>query len=293
MVSVVSISESVPIGTAVYTVIASDPEGTSVTYRLGANLGTAVFAIGPADGVLTVRQSLIQPVYNLSIIVTDSGTPARSSVLQLTVVVVGANNHDPVITTVNSPRNIPESTPVGATVLNVSATDSDRGLAGQVRYDLVAGDDTASFVLDGLSGVLTVNRQLNVDVRSRYWLTIAARDLGSPPRSSNTTVPIIVTQSFLRTPVLTASPFIGQVYENLVAPVFVTRIRTDRPSSSITYSLADSSVGSMFNIDGSTGVVTSLVAVDRETTAQYSFEVVATISGMFMQLIMSLNFSSM
>ena len=197
---------------------------------------------------------------------------------------VGPNYSPVFVTAPVTTLTLRENLPVGTQVMAISAVDNDPGLNGQVRYGIAGGDPTSSFALDGLSGALTVNRVLNVDVCSSYRLTLVARDLGSPPCSSNITVLLSISRSYGRTPIFVGQPYVGQVYENSPVanpPLYVTQViaEVDGTSSTmVSYALVDTSVRNTFDVDESTGVVTSVTVFDREMTSQFVFEVVATVT---------------
>jgi hypothetical protein len=80
-----------------------------------------------------------------------------------------------------------EDWPVGGVVTQVIARDEDLGMAGRVRYSLLeTGAGEEDFVLDEVSGVLRVKKQLDYETTSIYNLTVRAKDMGTPALSSDT-----------------------------------------------------------------------------------------------------------
>ncbi|RYD39216.1 MAG: hypothetical protein EOP85_16345, partial [Verrucomicrobiaceae bacterium] len=78
-----SVSEAAAPGALVGTVEASDPNAEqTVTYSMGSGNAGGAFSINPATGEIRVAGLLnyeTQPVYNLQIMATDSGSPPLSS----------------------------------------------------------------------------------------------------------------------------------------------------------------------------------------------------------------------
>ena len=74
-----------------------------------------------------------------------------------------------------------ESQPPGTEVLRISAVDPDEGANSRLRYDITSGNDAADFAVDDVSGVVTVARALDADVKSEYRFIIRATDDALPP----------------------------------------------------------------------------------------------------------------
>ena len=287
----VTVSEDVSVGSSVFQLTATDADPDDagrVTYSLLSGDGLSVFSVGPTDGVLSTRRRLDRETkdrYRLSLVAVDSGTPPRSTAVSLTVDVADANDHAPVFTAAPYEVGASEQTAVGSVLLTVSAADGDVGLNAEVRYDVVSGDEFGAFSLDGYAGELSVGRALDRRWRSEYRLTVVARDLGTPARSSTTIVVVNVTAARSlpqAPPAFPASPYVSHVVENQPAPCHVTRVSalTARDDVTVTYALADRDLRGVFAVNASTGHVTTAAMLDRERAAAYAFTVVAVTSGM-------------
>jgi len=293
----VTVSEDATVGSSVFQLAASDADlddAGRVTYRLVAGGGSAAFSVSAADGVVTTRRRLDRETedrYQLTVVATDAGTPARSTSAVLTVDVADSNDHSPVFSTSRYVVTAPEQTPVGSVLTTVTAVDADRGLNAEVRYDVISGDEFGTFDVDGYGGELSVRRELDRRWRSEYQLTVVARDLGTPPRSSTATVvisvdPVTTTPRRPATPpAFPASPYVGHVVENVPAPCHVTRVSAITADDvTVTYALADRDVSGLFSLNASTGHVTTAAILDRERAAVYTFNVIAVTSGLYVCL---------
>lgn len=292
----VTVSEDATVGSSVFQLAATDADlddAGRVTYRLVAGDGSSAFSVSATDGVVSTRQQLDRETkdrYQLTMVAADSGSPPRSTSVVVTVDVADANDHTPVFSSSQYVITVPEQTPVGDVQMTVSAVDEDQGLNAEVHYDVISGDEFGTFALDGYGGELSVRRALDRRWRSEYQLTVVARDLGSPPRSSTATVVVSVGAATTRlrpasSPVFLASPYVGHVVENMPAPCHVTRVlaRAD-DDVTVTYALADRDVAGLFSVNSSTGHVTTAAILDRERTAVYTFNVVAVTSGAYISL---------
>lgn len=81
---------------------------------------------------------------------------------------------------------IRENSPVGTTVLRVTATDPDPGAV--IRYSLLS-NPSSSVAIDGESGVITTAKNFDAEAQSEYLFKIAAND-GS--FNTETTVTVLV-----------------------------------------------------------------------------------------------------
>jgi len=287
----VTVSEDSSVGSSVFQVASADADlddAGRVTYRLVDGAESSAFNVSSTDGVVRTRRQLDRETkdrYRLTFVAADSGTPRRSTSVVVTVDVADANDHDPVFSEDRYVATTSEQVPVGRVVATVNAVDRDLGLNAQVRYDLVSGDDFGSFALDGYGGELSVRRALDRRWRSEYELTVVARDLGSPARSSTATVVVSVVAATTRRravppPAFPASPYVGYVVEHQPVPSHVTRVSALAADDvTVTYALADRDVSGLFAVNASTGHVTTAAILDRERAASYVFNVVAVTSG--------------
>lgn len=83
----------------------------------------------------------------------DKGNPAMSGTCNLTIVVEDQNDNDPVFSQSLYSGRVPENTPAGTLVLNVSASDQDQDLNGRITYSL-ANDSDALFRIEPTTGYI-------------------------------------------------------------------------------------------------------------------------------------------
>ncbi|RXM28785.1 Interleukin-1 receptor accessory protein-like 1 [Acipenser ruthenus] len=83
------------------------------------------------------------------------------------------------------PFDITEGQP-GPRVWTLRAQDEDSGPNGQVEYSIVSGDPQNEFVISPVEGELRVRRDAELDRENIafYNITVQAKDLGMPARSS-------------------------------------------------------------------------------------------------------------
>ena len=276
-----STSEFTPIGASLLTVVASDadagPNG-QISYQL---VDTSVFIINETTGVVSTAASLdreVQPTYTFTVVTTDGGLPQLSSTVQATVNVLDENDNPPLFGDAAYSVAVSESVPVGQLVLTVVASDNDSGSNGLIFFSL---NDSVPFTIDSSSGTITVSELLDREVADFYQFEVTATDRGSRPLQSVVPVHVTILDSNDNPPMFSQRRYETQLEENvpLFQSVFtVSATDIDEGSNGrVMYSL--SSVQGRFQINGSTGEVTTRDHIDRESQGLYQLEVIATDQG--------------
>lgn len=285
------VKENSSVGSIVYTVRAVDiDEGVNakVMYSLASH---PVFSISPSTGQISLSSQLNRELiqnYTLQVTATDQGLESRFSTQKLVIMVEDVNDNPPVFVPSVYSKTVREDVKIGTTLLQVTATDSDSGLNGVVRFFITSGDDNADFSMDPSSGVLRVQKNLDYERVNKYTLTIQAEDMGVSPRYSIASVTITIEDVNDFQPVFQNSPFYALVRENMAAspPVPVITLSAvdldSPPNSHLTYILreGDKGVTSLFQINSVSGEITCNQTLDREQVPQYKVLVVAIDSGM-------------
>ncbi|KTG41174.1 hypothetical protein cypCar_00023431, partial [Cyprinus carpio] len=197
------ISENPPTGTTVLIlngpVLAEDKdigENAVVRYRL---LGTRVdlFSIDSRTGVVSVRggavldrEAFSVPRVELFLLGEDVG--GLNSTVPLTITILDINDNPPVFNPSSFTVHLPENSPTGVVVTQLSASDADGGSNGWLQYRLDSGAQDR-FTVDALSGAVVVgNATLDREERSSYRLVVIATDRGTPPLSGTAMLTVVL-----------------------------------------------------------------------------------------------------
>ena len=170
--AIFSVAENSSTGTVVGTVTATDPDpGDTLTYAITTgNIGGA-FAINSSDGEITVAAPLDHEnlaVYNLTVSVSDDGTPSLSDTASITVNVDDLNEAPSLANSTGSDAE--EEQPYTDTIAG-SGSDPDAG--DTLTYSKVSGPAWLAVASDGgLTGT-----PANVDVGNNQW-TVRVTDTG-------------------------------------------------------------------------------------------------------------------
>ncbi|XP_067656147.1 protocadherin Fat 4-like [Haliotis asinina] len=220
--------------------------------------------------------------YNITVLCMDTGgsVTAKTGVTLVQIQVAGDNEFHPVWdTTVPDGTgmfpavSISESQSPGTLVQTFSATDQDRGVDGDITYDIVSITSAESttvadlFTMDKDMGTLTTAMTLDADVdtggSAYYNVIVRAKDLGSPSREVTGTIRVTVNDVDDNGPKFTEQLFSGTVQcSNAVNDVIaqVTVGDADSTVGASTFSMPEAST--LFAVDSSTGDLSLLVAPD-------------------------------
>ncbi|XP_072295785.1 protocadherin gamma-A10-like isoform X26 [Eucyclogobius newberryi] len=198
-----TISEDAPLGTtlAVINVHDDDSERNGVVecsisselpFKIESSL-SGYYTIVTEEGL--DRESVSE--YNITLTVTDKGSPPLSNQKTIQVKVSDINDNSPSFDGSEYFRTIPENNSPGFSIFTVRATDADWGQNARISYFLeeiyLNGASLSSFVsVNAESGVISAAKSFDYEQIKTFGFNITARDAGSPPLSSVVSVKILV-----------------------------------------------------------------------------------------------------
>lgn len=274
----VTLSESEPIGNSIYVAAASDADTGDFAvlryYMISGNTNNA-FTVDLFDGTVRVANALDYETvtqYTLVIEVQDteiqSTADTQTATMTLTVDVTDSNDETPTFTSNTYSTDLDENVPTSTSVITVAATDADSGTNGALTYSIVSGTGSTVFAIDGTSGLIFTNADIDYETLTSYDLVVKAVDGGTTPLSTTCLVRITVIDLNDNTPNFEADDVAILVSESTaVGTTITTAVATDADSSAnnnnvIVYTLSPTS--SKFTIGGSSGAITVTNALDRE-----------------------------
>ncbi|XP_062941298.1 protocadherin beta-16 [Cynocephalus volans] len=138
-----------------------------------------------------------QAEYNITITVTDLGTPRLKTEHSITVQVSDVNDNAPAFTQTSYTLFVRENNSPALHIGSVSATDRDSGTNAQVTYSLLPTHDPhlalASLVsINADSGHLFALRSLDYEALRAFEFRVGAADRGSPALSSDALVRVVL-----------------------------------------------------------------------------------------------------
>ncbi|KAM9769368.1 protocadherin-23 [Menidia menidia] len=234
--------------------------------------------------------------YELTVHVSDRGTPSLNSSAVVMVSVTDCNDNAPIFSSSEYHAQVSESSQIGTRLVQVSAWDPDLGINGIVQYKIISGNSKGHLKLDPQSGILVVNHPLDYEEDFKYILTIRASDGGEAlgnPKVAFAVVFITVLDENDNSPYFMFPTINCSVSENL--PAFTQTCSVHAvdhdlgPYGQLTYSILSScflDYGSgsperkeAFDIDPLTGDIHTRQTFDYERENEYCFVVEARDKG--------------
>ena len=283
-----SVDENIPEypvqGRTVGTVVATDEDlGQTLTYSITDASLPGAFAIHPTTGVITVADSSLlnyEAVTSatITVLVTDSGSPALSTSRQLTIA-IRDKNEAPVIAATNLRVN--ENAPNGTSLGVVTATDPDFGQT--LTYSITYDSSNGAFAINAVTGEVTVvnGSLLNREAAALQQIRVLVRDSGGVYPDAAARIFTIAIDDVNEAPVVSDRTF--AITENSPTGFVVgTVTSTDVDAGQTrTYAITSSSLPGAFAINATTGQVTVANAslINHELTPSVQLTVTATDNG--------------
>lgn len=203
---------------------------------------------------------------------------------QLNITVLDINDHRPEFSENLYKVEISEAVALYTEVLKLKATDKDYN--DKLIYSFHAAENILSlrtFMLDSITGVISLAASLDRETLSEHILTVMVRDGGTPAKRNFSRVKIIVHDHNDHTPHFSDKIFVGKVYESAAVGSAVLRayaVDHDKGENArVTYSIISGNVGNVFAIDSELGIITTARELDQSSVTEYTLQIKATDHG--------------
>lgn len=273
----------------ILTISAESITGTALSFQLLNQ--ASVFNIDRTGGTLRLISILdfeTTPAYLLRVEAMDSGNPPNEAQALVQVDIMNLNDEQPQIE--SYPLNISlnegvfDDTAPPVTIGQLTCSDADSGIPGQVAFRIVDGTSDGTFRLTS-SGLLQLVGDLDYETRQSYSLQVVCEDGGIPPNNDTVTIPINIL------PVNDNPPDFGSALLTISAsealPIGstvgdpITAVDNDRPPhNNVQYSIMSGNTEPpTFAISATSGQLTLLQTLDFESVASYTLIILAEDNG--------------
>ncbi|XKL63091.1 hypothetical protein PGB90_005455 [Kerria lacca] len=305
----VSLNESSPVGTKVLKVHATDDDDgdnarisyylveTERRFSVDAKTGD-IFIAEHLDCLQQNCPQIQQPKHGkncpkscvFTVYARDHGSPQQDGRAYVTVNLLDANDHDPIIKFSYFPSTAPfatvdENALNGSVVAAVSVVDPDDGLNGETTVAIKAGNELHHFRMESAQSfdLIRVNGILDREHISKYNLTVVAFDKGTPSRTVTAFLIIYVNDVNDHEPVFEKSEYSAVLNELTPVGTYVAGITaTDEDTgvnALIYYNIVSGNDYRWFSIDSDTGLVITKAALDREKSGTVELKITARDGG--------------
>ncbi|XP_028633783.1 protocadherin gamma-B1-like [Grammomys surdaster] len=224
-----------------------------------------------------------QSSHHLILTAMDGGDPPLSSTTQIWIKVTDANDNAPVFSQDTYKVSLRENMPPGTLVLQVTATDQDESIHGEITYAFlnVPASTNLIFSINPNTGAITTNGTLDFEEKSRYTLGVEAKDGGVYTAHCNVQIEILDEND--NAPEVTFMSFSNQIPEDSVLGTVIALIKVrDRDSGQNGLVTCRIQEDLPFKLQPTSKNYYKLVidkALNREQAPEYNITITATDSG--------------
>ncbi|NXX87890.1 CAD12 protein, partial [Centropus bengalensis] len=297
---VASVPEMSPVGAYVLQVKATDADdptyGNSARVVYSILQGQPYFSIDPKTGV--IRTALpnmdreVKEQYQVLIQAKDMGGQlgGLAGTTTVNITLTDVNDNPPRFPKSIFHLKVPETSLVGSAIGRIRAVDPDFGKNAEIEYNIVPGDGGNLFDIttdqNTQEGVIKLKKPLDFETKKVYTFKVEASNLhldhrfhSVGPFKDTATVKINVLDMD-EPPVFSKPMYTMEVYEDTPVGTIIGAVTAqdlDAGSSSVRYFIDwKSDVDSYFTIDATEGTIATNELLDRESTAQYNFSIIAS-----------------
>jgi hypothetical protein len=186
------VSEGIAGGTAIGKIVAPDADTANLVRFRYAGTASPLFYLNADTGVLTLKSNktldyeTVQS-YQVFVEAYDDGVPSLATSASININVLDVNEYAPEVLT--KTLSVLENQPVGKSFGRILATDRDRT---PIRFSLAPSE--TRFSIDPASGELSSLKTglLDYETQPLLVLNVIVEDSGTPPRSSQSQVSLVV-----------------------------------------------------------------------------------------------------
>nr|XP_009919692.1 PREDICTED: cadherin-12 [Haliaeetus albicilla] len=276
---------------------ADDPTyGNSARVVYSILQGQPYFSIDPKTGV--IRTALpnmdreVKEQYQVLIQAKDMGGQlgGLAGTTTVNITLTDVNDNPPRFPKSIFHLKVPESSHVGSAIGRIRAVDPDFGKNAEIEYNIVPGDGGNLFDIttdeNTQEGVIKLKKPLDFETKKAYTFKVEASNLhldhrfhSVGPFKDTATVKINVLDMD-EPPVFSKPVYTMEVYEDTPVGTIIGAVTAqdlDAGSSSVRYFIDwKNDVDSYFTIDATEGTIATNEILDRESTAQYNFSIIAS-----------------
>ncbi len=274
----VDLYENTSISSQVLTVEAMDAdfaENGTVFYSISYGNDSSFFSINFTSGSIFLERELdreSQDLLEIVVMATDLGTTSLSGSALVMVRVLDNNDNIPVFSSPRYTAVVPEDTPIGTSLVFVSASDLDIDQNSNISYSL-SDTSAGTFEIGEMDGVITSLKGLDFESVQNYSFFVVARDSGAQVLSSTSEVFIEVVDLNDNSPQFSSDTYQVSVPENAILGTQIFQIPAmDSDSTSngeLRYSILYGNFRSAVLVNEVSGQILVSDYLDREITSSY------------------------
>ncbi|NXC94419.1 PCD23 protein, partial [Certhia familiaris] len=247
-------------------------------YEILPGAGYEKFKMNSHSGELVTAASLdreTQEVFSIKgSSCHDLGSPSRCSTAQLCLTVLDENDHSPLFARTQYQISVTEDLEEGSAILDLSASDEDAGLNGEVTYSLI--DNTyGAFAIDSATGSIITTKALDRETKSQYTFRAVASDHSTHFPRSTTVMTVLIQDMNDNAPKFEQNYYEASVWEGQSPKTDIIQVFAIDLDSGLNgeteYSILSGNENATFLIDSARGILATNTGLDYENTSSYRF----------------------
>uniref|UniRef100_A0A7M5WR30 Cadherin domain-containing protein n=1 Tax=Clytia hemisphaerica TaxID=252671 RepID=A0A7M5WR30_9CNID len=274
-----------------------------VTFGLNTTKTSAVasgiFDLNSISGIVSVKdgavidyESATEHSLFFNCLVNGVASPAGTGEFEIKVLIGDINDNNNVFAASSYAFSVSEDVSIGYSVGNVSATDADSSTEFKATYYYVAAEQFSSFfIINSTTGIISTSGTLNYEASTSYALTVCATDNATSATQTDPSsnirancVPVTITLQDVNDnhPIFKATSPSVQVSEKVpVGREIYTFVATDEDSgvNGVVEYGSDNINASLFALNSSTGVVSTVALLNHEDAVSHTITVYAVDKG--------------
>lgn len=278
----ITLLENSPVGTLVTSLTASDSDhglNGEIYYSFDKYTSShilQVFSVDPDSGEIRVTGVVDHEhahMYDFTVQARDRGSPAMEGSCNIKVEIIDVNDNTPVISINSVSRILSEDVSSGTVIAILSIKDGDAGKYGEVSVQITSGlpfkigssyEGRYTLMTDGL---------LDRETVAEYNITVTASDSGSPPRSSQESFAVCLSDVNDNAPIFSQLSYFVDIPENNAPNAPLLDVSAFDPdvgeNSALSYFIVDgdicgSAVSSYVYINPEKGQIYTVRSLDYE-----------------------------
>ncbi|XP_061188650.1 protocadherin-9-like [Saccostrea echinata] len=223
-------------------------------------------AIDSKSGVLRARTSFDREKtseYEVTVVAVDSGWPSLTATTTVFISILDANDNAPSFKVSHFQFFVLENMPAGMKVGQLSATDKDVGVNGNLLFSVIEGyKNTIPFIVFQ-DGIIKTSETLDREEKDRYSFQVKVYDLGSPSFVSTADVTVRLADNNDNAPVITYPAkenetvivFSTNTVGSTVAVIQAKDADESGPNSDLEFSIISGNDEGVFAVDNTFGTL--------------------------------------
>ena len=284
-----NIPEDTLVATVVASFIATDNDTGMNGEVFFTLIGSVLFEIDTITGEVRVAAALDRETmdfFQLTIIVSDRGTPSLTAQTLLDIQLTDVNDNSPVFdTSIVTTVSIREDTMTGQIVLHTSVSDIDTPPNNFITFTLANSNPITGFTTFGVSqngDLFVAINDTDRELAPYYVLVIVASDSGVPVLTADLTVTITITDYNDNPPLFTQDTFSISISESTPVQNSIFRFSATDSDEGVNKEFEfyiQDSFRDNFSVNTSTGELSTLNSLDYEEDTFYTFVIIVADHG--------------